>query len=93
VKRTHCPHKAAEPCLNIIGAGEGIHVGDKDKGCSLFPRAFVIVGEEDGSERVTRITKIRSFTRCDINYFDVANKNAPGHEPILDFVKNYTRAQ
>jgi hypothetical protein len=31
--------------------------------------------------------------RCDINYFDVANKNASGYEPISEFVKNYTCTQ
>jgi hypothetical protein len=71
--------KAAEPCFKMIGAGAGIYVDDKDTGFSLFPGAFVIVGEEDGIERVARITKIRSFMRCDINYFDVANKNTSGY--------------
>jgi hypothetical protein len=75
--------KATEPCFKMIGAGADIYVGDKDKGCSLFPGAFVIAGEEDVSERVARITKIRSFTRL----VNVANKNASGYEPILEVVK------
>jgi hypothetical protein len=41
--------KAAEPCFKMVGDGAGIYVCDKDKGCNLFPGAFVIVGEEDGS--------------------------------------------
>jgi hypothetical protein len=85
--------KAAEPCFKMIEAGAGIYFGDIDKGCSLFPRAFVIVDKEDGSERVACITKIRSFTRCNIQYFGVTNKNASGNEPISEFVKNYTPTQ
>jgi hypothetical protein len=87
---------AAEPCFKMIVAGADIYVGDKDKGCSFFPWVFaiVIIGEEDGSERVTRITKICSFTSCNINYFDVPHKNASCFELISEFVKKlhtYTR--
>jgi hypothetical protein len=61
--------KASEPFFKMIGVGAGINIGDKDKGYSLFSGAFVIVivGEEDGSKRAERVTKTRSFTRCDIN--------------------------
>jgi hypothetical protein len=76
----------------MIGAGVVIFIGTADEGVSLFPGAFVIT-KKGQMGRMDHIPKIRSFTKCNVNYFNSSYIREHGYLPVSDLERSFTASQ